>query len=928
MALYGITNLVVKRGTQNDGASVSATWGFSGNDPWGYDESWYDEVWTFNASKNMSSAVTQQTGAGPATGDIVWTRNGDSVHNDAYCHFNREKYHPFTWQRYLVSVTADIVHGASTFSPGRTDSSVNKHGKMTFAFQLPKVPEIAEPDYDESTGIVTFKVDAAEDEGPYERYDTMYCITRQDSSNRGNSFSSEKIVAAWHPSTEDSIEATYDMSDAQSVTYGQWVKVTCKAYSRGVRGDSATVTKVFYYSYPAQASITSIVASGLTSTDSVTVRLSTNATAAYPVDQVKLQRLRSSTITSADSAGMAEGWADVSGAVDNGVCTGLVDYVEDAMPEVRTHTWYRLVTTHGSLVRRSLPVEAVCLYRAKDAVADDEVTFVSLIPGADGTSLIARLAWNDDDSNLTQISWSQYEDAWESTEQPSIVDVTWEDTEPATGFQYSATVTIRGLEEGTAYYVRARRALKSGDTESYGDWCYPDKAYYPVNAAIAPTDVVLWAPATVERGNGVDCAWTYSGSQQTAWQVLYKDSEGNVREMLSGEGSAGAAIIPAASVEGLDSLLLAVSVTAGGDWASSDYIPVTIADAPKLTLSIPTTLTAQPLSLGFTSTSPNSQVTAYITSRGVFTATPDGSKVQASGDVVWAEALSPSWVASGDVWAASVTAPEKLELYDGATYDVTVVAVDTQTLLSSDGVQASFDVAWAHSAYAPSTESVIAVDGLTATITPVTPVVPEGTDDEVASTDVCDVYRHTPDGAYLIASDVPFGQPVTDRFAPFASRAELDYRLCTRTADGDLAWAEYPYTLRHGALRLDWGGESVELPYNVTVSDAWEKGFEMRQHLDGTQAGYWDAGTARKASLSTDVVKVESAEKREALASLAKYAGPVFVRTPDGCAYPANVTVDSYGVSYDSGAVPVSISAEEVAITGEHRISPDDWGDA
>jgi hypothetical protein len=166
-----------------------------------------------------------------------------------------------------------------------------------------------------------------------------------------------------------------------------------------------------------------------------------------------------------------------------------------------------------------------------------------------------------------------------------------------------------------------------------------------------------------------------------------------------------------------------------------------------------------------------------------------------------------------------------------------------------------------------------------------------------------------------------------DTFAPFSSGGELAYRLCTRTPDGDIDWTDIPYTLKSSGMRIDWDGKHVELPYNVSISDSWEKGFELRQHLDGTQAGYWDAGASRKASLSTDVIKVESAEQRELLAALAKYAGACFVRTADGCAYPADVQVESYGVSYESGAVPVTISATEVALTDEHRIAPNDWED-
>lgn len=916
--IFVIKNLVLARGSDNSGfPTVTAAWGVTGKSSWGYD-GYYDEEWRFNASKNMTSQVIQQTGTGAATGDVVWTRNGDGYHSTAYCCYNRAKYHPLTSGRYLNSFTCKVIHGS-----GGNERSTSG----TYTFSKPKNPIISAAAYDTSTHDVTFTV-TADDEGPAgnkERYDTLCRIMRQDSADRGNSYASETSVAGWSASTETSRDRTYRLSDAASLTVGQWVKLTCEAYSRGLAGDSETVKKVFVYAHPAQASITSIVASGLESTDYVTVRFNLNATETAPVDSVKLQRLRSSSITSAAAAGLASGWADVSGAVDDGNSSGLTDLVQDALPTAKTHTWYRLVTTHGAFTRNSVPVEATCLYRAKTPQADDEVSFVSVKPSDDGTAIVCQLAWANDDSNTTQITWSEFEDAWESTEQPNSCDITWEDATPATGYDNSATVSVRGLEEGSLYYLRARRALISDDSTSYGDWCYPASGYYPASTATAPKDVVLTVPSVVERGDGIECVWTFDGSEQTAWQVCYLDGTAR-KELVSGEGPTGATVIPASKVEGVDSIKLCVGVTTGGDWSYSGYVPVTIDVAPELSMSVSSTLTAQPVSLTLTCSSPRTSITAYITSNGVSTATPTGSTVQADGDVVWADVVEPQWAESSGSWTATVSAPSDLELYEGASYSVTAVATDTKTLLSSDWAEGSFTVAWAHQAYAPSTDSAITTDGLSATITPATPSIPDGVDDEVAETDVCDVYRYTPDGAYLIAKDVPFGTPVTDAFAPFSNRADLYYRLCTRTVDGDIAWADYAYQLDHSALRVDFGGDSVELPYNIATTDSWEKGFELREHLDGTRAGYWNEGATRKASMSTDVIKVTSAGQRRLLSDLAKHAGACFVRTPDGCAYPANVEIESYGVTYDSGAVPVSISATEIAMTDEFRIQPDDWG--
>lgn len=913
MAYAKPVNLVMKRGSQNGGDSVEATWGFTGGSTFNTS---VEEDWRFNASKDMTNTVIEQTGAGSATGDVVWTRpSGTGLHTSAYCFYNRQRYHPLVQGRYLTSVKLEVFngeYGGRWYVDWATTAA-------TMSFKRPGEPSISEPSYNSTSGRVSFAIAAADDDGQAERYDTMYRILRQDSADRENQWASEKAAIDWASTTDASKSIEYPVWDDQPLEAGQWVRVTCEAYSRGLAGDSDAVSKEYLYAWPAQAAITSIVASSLEGDGIVTVRISSNATDIAPVDSVKLQRLRSSTASTATAAGLADGWQDVGGAVDAGGCSGLTDQVTAALPTVKTHTWYRLVTTHGSLSRNSVPVEARCLYRAKDEAAGDAVKFVYLEPGADGGSVMARLAWNDDGSDTTQISWSEFEDAWESTEQPDSCDVTWEDeSDIPTGYDHAATVSIRGLEERMQYYARARRARTKTDPEAFGGWCYPDKSLYPVSTATAPDEVVLAVPATVERGCGIDCSWTFNGSEQTGWELAFLD-DGVRKVLVSGEGPAGATVVPADLVSDMDSVMLSVSVTTGGDWASSDWLPVSIEDAPELAVSVPGLLTEQPLQIVLTSTSPRADVVVYVTSRGVFSARPDGESVQADGDVVWAESLSPAWVADGNLWTAPVT-PPTICLHDGATYDVTAVATDTKTLLSSEKAAASFAVSWSHKASEPSPSTTVEADRSTLAAR-ITPAAPSG----AAETDLVDVYRYTPDGAYPIATDVPFGYSVTDRFAPFSSGTELGYRLCTRTKDGDLAWADYPYELSHTSMRFDFGEQHLELPYNIVTSDSWQKSFELREHMDGTRAGYWNPGATRSGALSTDIIKMESAEARSLLAELAKHAGPCFVRTPNGCAYPANVEVESYGLTFDSVSVPVSLKATEVAMTDAFAISPSDW---
>ena len=181
-----------------------------------------------------------------------------------------------------------------------------------------------------------------------------------------------------------------------------------------------------------------------------------------------------------------------------------------------------------------------------------------------------------------------------------------------------------------------------------------------------------------------------------------------------------------------------------------------------------------------------------------------------------------------------------------------------------------------------------------------------------------DVYRVTPDGVDLIAEGVRYGSVLMDKHAPFGDGT---YRICTRTVDGDISWKDFGYTLKCGGLRFDWDGRSVELPYNVVHQESWTKDFEERAHLDGKRAGFWNAGASRSASLSTDMVRFDSKADQELVRNLATYAGPVFVRLPNGCSYQANVDVSGMGDSYQSGAIPVSFSATQVMLTDAFRIA-------
>lgn len=542
------------------------------------------------------------------------------------------------------------------------------------------------------------------------------------------------------------------------------------------------------------------------------------------------------------------------------------------------------------------------------------IAIVSAASGEDGLSADLVIGWSEDaEGTGTEVTWSDREDAWESTDQPESFQATWSDAKrKSSAWKKTQTVHVEGLEQGTKYWFRARR-YSSDDGATYSPWSNAAT----VIPAVEPTSVTLTAPAFVERGRAVDLSWTYGGgSEQTAWRVMH----GRVT-VASGDDPVTGCVVAATRfaqlTRGASSYALTVEVSTGGDFVASAPVTVGIADRPTLAVS-DAEVTAQPVALTLTCSTNDASVAIVMTAAGATGDTPSGTRTQALGDTVWSAVTTPVWTGSGP-YTATVIAPTDLDLWDGARYLVEAVATDRRTGLSSDAAMGVVTVSWTHSAIATEDATVTPADvtdelGRRSLRCSVTPVAPEG----ASSTDVCDVYRVTSDGADLVAPGIPFGTTVVDEYATLG---HASYRVCTRTADGDLDWLDFAYDLMCGSiLRVDWDGGYVELPYNVSVSDSYQKDFEGVRDLTGEVEGYWNSGATHRQSLSTDVIKIRSASVLSSLRKLAHYAGPTFVRTPDGCAYQANVDVSGIDSSHGSAAVSVALDATEVALTSEFMV--------
>ena len=582
----------------------------------------------------------------------------------------------------------------------------------------------------------------------------------------------------------------------------------------------------------------------------------------------------------------------------------------------------------------------------------------------DGTTARLVVGWSGDRDGC-EATWSDDQNAWESTEGPQSATFEWQDaTRQSNAWAHTGTLYIDGLTEGTRYYVKAR-TWADGDEQVWSD--YTEEA--TITCVTAPTAVSLAGPTAIARGDSIELYWTVEHDlDQTEWHVHQAASATSYgtpgKALASGTGSLAHASVPASRYGSATSVYLYVSAGCGGGLTDSNIIAVGIADRPSCEGSTASVVTAKPFTAYAYTDDPTARLFATLRSRGVTFEAPDGDRDQLAGDVVWTAALNAAWAGStwgatqlrqqlseavtaaqaaydeaaqgtdadatanaltalqdaqaalaahpadGACYVAAFEVPESAELVDGGTYDLTLSAVERTAGLSSSPHTCSATVEWAHQAPEPADEITVTPDAESRSVE-IALAEPDGW----AETDAYDLYRMTPTGHVLVARGLAATDTVDDPYAPFGN-ADLHYRVATRTADGDVAYADFDYEMDVRTLRFDWGAESVEVPYNIEVSDTYEKSFEARAHVDGGVNGYYDRAVTHSGSYTADVIKSDD-DTITALRRLGEHPGAVFCRTPRGDAFQANVDLGSLDLSYATMAVGASFPVTEMKLTAQ-----------
>lgn len=808
-------------------------------------------------------------------------------------------------------------------------AAVNKNGTgpssgEAVLFKKPDEPTVGTPTLDTANGVVKCTITPAKDDGVKERALTRYQIQKMDVGYLGD----KKWTTVEDAKSSDS---AFTVSSGELVNWQNsnhhWV-IAVRARSEGLAGASEwTKWKYCGVGWPKKASVGSVViadATDLTRHGYLQIT-ETNSTKEYPVDQVVLQRLVSTTASTAEEANAvtpqdSPHWEDTE-AKDNDKCTALSFVLSDVDPSVGKHSWVRIKSWNdieGVFDSFSEPKEIWQLYKA--GAADNECTIASADPvDGDPSSMWVVVAWDkasttsDDDTTSIELAWDNDPDAWSSNKPPEPFEFSWSDPSPSvSGWEKTATVKVKDLEEGETYWFKARCIVDDGNSRTEGDWC---KAHAGI-PSLSPEGAVLSAPPSVPRGSDIRFSWSISGGGvQKEWQLMMPNGKTSIMEKKGPIQSCTVSADRAQDCLTNGILKAFVRVSTGGGTVDSDAVEVRIADPPVLSIGDIATLDEQPLEIPLACSVPGCGVTIVVSAKGCSMQMPDGIMRQTNGDTVWSSVVYPSWTLSSGSYTANIVTDEGRKFLDGAEYTVEAVAFDTVSGLKSGTATKDFSVGWARQAPQPPDEIEVVADASEdgdgvhrrAEIHLAAP-------QDAGEDDVYDVYRVTGDGAQLIASGVALDTVVTDEYAPFGEGTHL-YRVAARTPDGDVCWKDFDYWLEGVGLRFDFEGDShdyVELRWNVKQQDSYAKDFYLSKAADGTKAGAWNAAVERKGSYQTDVIKVVENDKVDAIRDLARTADAVFVRTSAGLAFAANVDVDSMDIDGKSKGIAVSFSATEI----------------
>lgn len=618
---------------------------------------WYLNVDNSTDPKEFEVKKNEKT-----TSDTVNLDNFKATNKKTY---TRQSFHPVKWGKYLKSVSVK-VRGVNSKGAYPSKKAPMKERK----FEAPRAPVISDLAFNAETGEVSCTITTNAGTDYKERYDTTYSMKVYYSNlNKWYTIYPNKYDNGVTRATSKTLK--FDDPNYASREYGDYARVVVNATARGFAGNTAAKQKDFYIAYPAKAEIKSIKISGRSSSDKATIYVNTHHKTVTPVDRVKLEYLPNTEYSTASRIPGDAAW-QTTDIIDNAECNSMAMPVTNLIPDAGRYSWVRLKTYHASeavLHVYSEPKRVKDLETPVADASDDRIKIVSARPAGDGKSLVVVLVWDDGalPSTGTELTWDEEADTWKSTKEPSEHRFTWSDGPmeyEGETWPHSATITIKGLEEGETYYIRARR-YNEGDVETYSEYSEPVTA----TTNERPETVGAVFDRFVPKGSGLNIYWTFSGNGiQKEWRIVSADGNTHIK---SGEGSLGATQLSPQELEktAVDGdVTFTVQVSTGSDFVVSDVYTVTIIEQPTLTLNAPAVMDRQPYEFTAIASVP-SDLVVIVTSQGTSGQFPDGVRNQTNGDTIHSDVYRvQEWIAGYALTSDTEVKDKRYYRRDGDNY--------------------------------------------------------------------------------------------------------------------------------------------------------------------------------------------------------------------------------------------------------------------
>ena len=133
---------------------------------------------------------------------------------------------------------------------------------------------------------------------------------------------------------------------------------------------------------------------------------------------------------------------------------------------------------------------------------------VVVAPYREGAAVVTW-NWTWHSADIAELSWSDHEDAWESTDQPETYRISNTN---------ASKWIIYGLESGITWYIRVRLIKTTTGGENPGPWC----SIKPLDMSSAPNAPILnVSKSAVTHNEPVTVSWTYDSTDGTDQKDAY-----------------------------------------------------------------------------------------------------------------------------------------------------------------------------------------------------------------------------------------------------------------------------------------------------------------------------------------------------------------------------------------------------------------------